>query len=62
MQRQTFAHPAAMTALPGSGWASWAPEVADALELREPEPPVDWLGGLSLAMWACASLLALSYL
>ena len=45
-----------------SGWTSWAPEVADAVELAEPAADVDLLGVLSLLMWGCASLLAVWYL
>jgi len=42
-----------------SGWDPWAPE------LNEPPPPtthLQWLGLLSIGMWACATLLALQYL
>jgi len=50
-------------ARPGSGWASWAPEVADAPEASDPDASVGLLGGvLSLLMWGCASLLAVWYL
>ncbi|WP_167772447.1 hypothetical protein [Ramlibacter henchirensis] len=44
-------------------WTSWAPEVAEAVEVAEPDSPVGLLGGaLSLLMWGCASLLAVWYL
>jgi hypothetical protein len=50
-------------ARPGSGWNSWAPEVADLPELAEPDAEVGRLGGmLCLLMWGCASLLAVWYL
>ena len=50
-------------ARPGSGWTSWAPEVADLPDSAEPDAEVDRLGGmLCLLMWGCASLLAVWYL
>lgn len=63
MPPETFAPAAMGHALPASGWLSWAPEVTDAFDSQEADGPFQWLGAaLSVAMWGCASLLAVWYL
>jgi hypothetical protein len=43
-----------------SGWASWAPELG---EPAAPHGPAAWISvGVSLALWACTTVLALQYL
>jgi len=42
-----------------SGWGPWAPE---ACEPPAPAGPMNWLGAAALALWACATVLALQYL
>ena len=45
-----------------SGWGPWSLELAEPADAA-PATPMAWIGGgLSLAMWACATLLALNYL
>jgi hypothetical protein len=60
MDRNRFA--AELLPLPASGWSSWAPELAEVADVPHDETPVAWWGaGISLLMWGCASVLALSY-
>lgn len=54
----TVAHPP----LDRSGWGPWTHEIAEPAPLHGPLAELIEVGGaLSVALWACATLLALQY-